>query len=229
MAANTSTKPPRRRLMAPATLAAAVLVGAAAALVSQLLSLGLLGPTPHDPTAPSHFLEQGPRLLPGATATRVPIEGLGEATVLVVAAAAAAAEKQTKKPLVLLLHGFPDDAAGFHRQVGPLAAAGYDVVVPVLPGYEPSTAGLPPAAYGLPGVADALAQVSEWALRARGREQVCTVMGWGDDWGVTDLGGRTDSPIYLDRCTSSGTTGAPRSRTSWGPRAGGWRAAWPPW
>lgn len=165
-------------MLAPTTLAAAVLVGATAALVSQLLSLGLLGPATHDPTAPSHFLEQGSTLLAGATASRVPIEGLGEVTVLVVPAAA---EKLKEKPLVLLLHGFPDDAAGFHRQVGPLAAAGYDVVVPVLPGYEPATAGLPAAAYALPGVADALGQVAEWALWARGREQVHIV---GHDWGA---------------------------------------------
>ena len=33
-------------------------------------------------------------------------------------------------PLVVLLHGFPEFAYGWRRQIGPLAAAGLRVVVP---------------------------------------------------------------------------------------------------
>jgi len=166
--------------------------GALAALVARLLPR--LGPA-HDPSVPSHFLSTAVAadLLASAhvTATRVPIESGGqqvEATVLLAPAAAAAEEaaaaaggkkekkvkkeKEKKKPLVLMLHGFPDDAATYFAQLAPLTAAGYDVVVPVLPGYEPSTAGLPAAAYSLPSIARALGQVAAWALREQGREKV---------------------------------------------------------
>lgn len=39
-------------------------------------------------------------------------------------------------PLVLLLHGFPEFWYGWHRQIGPLAAAGFRVVVPDQRGYD---------------------------------------------------------------------------------------------
>ncbi|HET8731574.1 MAG TPA: alpha/beta hydrolase [Moraxellaceae bacterium] len=42
-------------------------------------------------------------------------------------------------PLVLLVHGFPDDFHSFDAQIGPLAAAGYRVVAPMLRGYEPGS------------------------------------------------------------------------------------------
>ena len=41
-------------------------------------------------------------------------------------------------PLVLLLHGFPDDGWTWEHQFAPLAAAGYRVVAPFLRGYPPS-------------------------------------------------------------------------------------------
>jgi pimeloyl-ACP methyl ester carboxylesterase len=41
-------------------------------------------------------------------------------------------------PLVLCLHGFPDDARSFRHQMGPLAAAGYRVVAPYMRGYAPT-------------------------------------------------------------------------------------------
>jgi pimeloyl-ACP methyl ester carboxylesterase len=41
-------------------------------------------------------------------------------------------------PLVLLLHGFPDNAWTWEHQLPPLAAAGYRVVAPFLRGYPPS-------------------------------------------------------------------------------------------
>jgi len=41
-------------------------------------------------------------------------------------------------PLVLLLHGFPDNALTWERQIPVLAAAGYRVVAPWLRGYPPT-------------------------------------------------------------------------------------------
>ena len=45
---------------------------------------------------------------------------------------------QGEGPLVLLLHGFPDNAWTWEHQFGPLAAAGYRVVAPFLRGYPPT-------------------------------------------------------------------------------------------
>jgi len=44
-----------------------------------------------------------------------------------------------KGPLVLLLHGFPDNYETFHHQIEPLVAAGYRIICPMLPGYVPDT------------------------------------------------------------------------------------------
>lgn len=41
-------------------------------------------------------------------------------------------------PLVLLLHGFPDNACSWEHQIPVLAAAGYRVVAPFLRGYPPT-------------------------------------------------------------------------------------------
>ena len=42
-------------------------------------------------------------------------------------------------PLVLLLHGFPEFWYGWHRQIEPLAAAGFRVLVPDQRGYNLSS------------------------------------------------------------------------------------------
>ena len=42
------------------------------------------------------------------------------------------------RPLVLMLHGFPDNAWTWEHQFGPLVAAGYRVVAPFLRGYPPT-------------------------------------------------------------------------------------------
>ena len=54
-----------------------------------------------------------------------------------------------KGPVVILLHGFPEFCYGWHRQIEPLAAAGFRVIVPDQRGYNLSgkPAGL--AAYAL--------------------------------------------------------------------------------
>ena len=41
-------------------------------------------------------------------------------------------------PLVLLLHGFPDNSSTWEHQFAPLVAAGYRVVAPNLRGYPPT-------------------------------------------------------------------------------------------
>jgi pimeloyl-ACP methyl ester carboxylesterase len=41
-------------------------------------------------------------------------------------------------PVVVLAHGFPDDASTWQAQVGALVAAGYRAVVPTMRGYAPS-------------------------------------------------------------------------------------------
>ena len=45
---------------------------------------------------------------------------------------------ERKHPLLLLLHGFPDNAWTWEHQFAPLAAAGYRVVAPFLRGYPPT-------------------------------------------------------------------------------------------
>jgi pimeloyl-ACP methyl ester carboxylesterase len=49
-----------------------------------------------------------------------------------------AGQEDETAPLVLLLHGFPDNAWTWEHQFAPLAAAGYRVVAPFLRGYPPS-------------------------------------------------------------------------------------------
>src|SRR3954465_15125779 len=41
-------------------------------------------------------------------------------------------------PMVLLLHGFPDNPWGWEHQIPALAQAGYRVVAPFMRGYAPS-------------------------------------------------------------------------------------------
>jgi pimeloyl-ACP methyl ester carboxylesterase len=41
-------------------------------------------------------------------------------------------------PLLLLLHGYPDNAWTWERQMAPFAGAGYRVVAPFLRGYPPT-------------------------------------------------------------------------------------------
>ena len=42
-------------------------------------------------------------------------------------------------PVVLCLHGFPDNANSFRHQIDDLMAAGYQVLTPTMRGYEPSS------------------------------------------------------------------------------------------
>ena len=57
-------------------------------------------------------------------------------------------------PLLVLLHGFPEFWWAWRKQIGPLATAGYHVVVPDLRGYNTSDAPGGVASYALDTLAD---------------------------------------------------------------------------
>jgi pimeloyl-ACP methyl ester carboxylesterase len=79
--------------------------------------------------------------------------------------------------LVILLHGFPEFWFGWHRQIGPLAAAGLRVVAPDQRGYNLSTKPEGVAPYAFETLAaDVLALAT-----ALGRERFTLV---GHDWGA---------------------------------------------
>lgn len=79
------------------------------------------------------------------------------------------------QPLVICLHGFPDSAYSFQQTQAALAAKGYRVIAPFLPGYAPS--GLTPDDdYAIPSLARRLLAL----IDALGEEQVIVI---GHDWG----------------------------------------------
>lgn len=86
-------------------------------------------------------------------------------------------------PLVLLLHGFPELGRSWRHQVGPLATAGYRVLVPDLRGYGASDAPAEVEAYAI----DVLARDVLGMLDHAGVEQAVLV---GHDWGA-DLAWKT--------------------------------------
>lgn len=78
--------------------------------------------------------------------------------------------------LVILLHGFPEFWYSWHRQIGPLANAGYRVVVPDQRGYNLSSKPTDVRSYSLTeSTADVLAIADQLAV-----EQFCVA---GHDWG----------------------------------------------
>lgn len=85
-------------------------------------------------------------------------------------------DDNARGPVVLCLHGFPDNARSFRFQLPALAAAGYRAVAPTLRGYEPSSQ-----------PAD-----GDYSLEALGRDVLAWVDGLaekkvhliGHDWGA---------------------------------------------
>jgi len=67
------------------------------------------------------------------------------------------------KPLIICLHGFPDNARSFRFQLPAFAAAGYRVIAPTMRGYEPSSQ----------------PEDEDYTLAAMGRD----VLAWMDDLG----------------------------------------------
>ena len=80
-------------------------------------------------------------------------------------------------PLVVLLHGFPEFWYGWRHQIGPLADAGYRVLVPDQRGYNTSDKPTRVAAYRIERLGrDVLALIA-----ATGRSRATVV---GHDWGA---------------------------------------------
>ena len=79
-------------------------------------------------------------------------------------------------PLVVLLHGFPEPAASWHRQIAALVEAGYRVVAPDQRGYGLSDKPRGVAAYHLDNLVNDLVGL----ITACGRERASVV---GHDWG----------------------------------------------
>ena len=79
-------------------------------------------------------------------------------------------------PLILLLHGFPENWNGWRHQIGPLVAAGYRVVAPDQRGYGKSDKPRGVNAYRL----DSLVEDVLGLVAASGRDQAVIV---GHDWG----------------------------------------------
>ncbi|MFT3922286.1 MAG: alpha/beta hydrolase [Myxococcales bacterium] len=79
-------------------------------------------------------------------------------------------------PLVLCLHGFPENPRSFRLQVPALVAAGFRVVVPTMRGYEPSSQPRDGDYHMLHLAEDVLAWLEEL------REERCHLV--GHDWGA---------------------------------------------
>src|ERR1700712_2582822 len=79
-------------------------------------------------------------------------------------------------PLLILLHGFPEFWYGWHRQIEPLAAAGYHVVVPDQRGYNLSDKPEGIAAYNI----DTLARDIVGLIDEAGAAKAYVA---GHDWG----------------------------------------------
>jgi pimeloyl-ACP methyl ester carboxylesterase len=80
-------------------------------------------------------------------------------------------------PLVVLLHGFPEFWYGWRKQIGPLAGAGFRLLVPDQRGYNTSDKPEAVSAYRLDALADDVVGLVDEA----GRERALVV---GHDWGA---------------------------------------------
>jgi pimeloyl-ACP methyl ester carboxylesterase len=80
-------------------------------------------------------------------------------------------------PVVVLLHGFPEFWYGWHRQMDPLAAAGFRVVVPDQRGYNLSSKPAGVAAYALTELVSDVMAIAD----ALGQPKIFLA---GHDWGA---------------------------------------------
>jgi pimeloyl-ACP methyl ester carboxylesterase len=78
---------------------------------------------------------------------------------------------------VWLLHGFPECWHSWRQQIGPLAAAGYRVLIPEMRGYGQSSAPHEASAYDLISVCGDI----QAAMDSLGQPEACVV---GHDWGA---------------------------------------------
>ncbi len=80
-------------------------------------------------------------------------------------------------PAVILLHGFPEFWYGWHRQIEPLAAAGFRVIVPDQRGYNLSSKPSGVAAYALTELVSDVIAIADQL----GQEKILIA---GHDWGA---------------------------------------------
>jgi pimeloyl-ACP methyl ester carboxylesterase len=80
-------------------------------------------------------------------------------------------------PVVVLLHGFPEFSYGWHRQIEPLAAAGFRVIVPDQRGYNLSNKPVGVAAYALTELVSDVIAIADQL----GQKKVFLA---GHDWGA---------------------------------------------
>jgi len=80
-------------------------------------------------------------------------------------------------PLVILLHGFPEFWYSWHRQIAPLAAVGFRVIVPDQRGYNKSSKLPDVASYALPHLAEDVLAIADQL----GAERFFLA---GHDWGA---------------------------------------------
>jgi epoxide hydrolase 4 len=79
--------------------------------------------------------------------------------------------------VVVLLHGFPEFWRGWHRQIEPLAAAGFRVIVPDQRGYNLSSKPPGVASYALPHLVSDVMAIADQL----GRDKIFLA---GHDWGA---------------------------------------------
>ena len=126
----------------------------------------MLNPSPTNTLARQHPEPEEPA--PAPTAPRFDAATVGPLHVML---------DRGTGPLVVLLHGFPEQATSWRHQVDPLVDAGYRVVVPSLRGYGSSPSPVQPEAYR----ADLLAGDIVRLIEDRGEEQAVVV---GHDQGA---------------------------------------------
>jgi pimeloyl-ACP methyl ester carboxylesterase len=80
-------------------------------------------------------------------------------------------------PIVLLLHGFPEFWRGWHRQIEPLADAGFRVIVPDQRGYNLSSKPTGVASYAISELVSDVITIADQL----GREKIFLA---GHDWGA---------------------------------------------
>lgn len=80
-------------------------------------------------------------------------------------------------PVVLLLHGFPEFWYGWRKQIAPLAAAGFRVIVPDQRGYNKSSKPRGVAAYALPELVSDVIAIADQL----GQQRIFLA---GHDWGA---------------------------------------------
>lgn len=89
----------------------------------------------------------------------------------------AVAAGATDAPVILLLHGFPEFWYGWHRQIGPLARAGFRVIVPDQRGYNLSSKPRGIRSYSLAALTSDVIAIADQL----GQRQIFVA---GHDWGA---------------------------------------------